>query len=137
LTVLIFSKTRIKTKAKVKGKSQLIKKAKGIKPYSLSLSDYETMYYKSNSVFGTKISTISDIKEGSVLINKNKTLINWNSYKKGVKRYDPKTSLWIGTEPLYINTLDKNILFIYTSKYNKIRALAERVAANPNHMHPH
>lgn len=37
---------------------QLIKKAKGIKSDSLSLSDYETMYYKSNSVFGTKISAI-------------------------------------------------------------------------------
>jgi hypothetical protein len=93
------------------------------------------MYYKSKLVFGTKISTISDIQEGSVLINKNKTLINWNSYKKGVKIYDPKTSLWIGTEPLYINTLDKKNFFIYTSKYYNIREPAERVDANPENLH--
>jgi hypothetical protein len=35
-----------------------MKKATGINSDSLSLSDSETMYYNSNSVFGIKVSTI-------------------------------------------------------------------------------
>lgn len=88
---------------------KIIIRAKGVKGDSLSEEDFEKMYYKSKNVFGTKVSSVANLSQGSVLISKNKTKLDWNSYKKRKKIYDPITKLWIDTKPLYINNLDKNI----------------------------
>lgn len=86
-----------------------IKKAKGISPDSLSLSDFENMYFKSQSVQGEKTSTNISYNEGSVSFQTKEITINWDSFKKREKIFDSKNNLWIDTRPLYIDTLTKSI----------------------------
>nr|QWO71373.1 DNA polymerase [Termitomyces sp. DKA64] len=88
---------------------EVIHRAKGVTNYSLSFSDYKSMYLNSESIQGTKISGIINYSLGSVLIKTSPIEINWNSYTKREKIYDSKTNLWIDTEPLYIDTLTKSI----------------------------
>lgn len=88
---------------------EMIKKAKGISPESLSLTDYKTMFYKSMSVFGEKTSSTISYDKGSVSIQSKQITINWDSFIKRDKIFDPKTSIWLDTRPLYIDTLTKSI----------------------------
>jgi hypothetical protein len=90
-----------------------IKKAKGISPESLSLSDFENMYFNSQSVQGEKTSTNICYNKGSVSFQTKEININWDSFKKREKVFDSKNNLWIDTRPLYIDTLTKSIT-IYT-----------------------
>lgn len=90
-------------------------KAKGVISASLSLSDFKDMYLKSKSIQGDKSSSIISYSKGSVTIKESKITINWNSYTKREKIYNPKTNLWIDTKPLYLNTLIKSIS-VYTPK---------------------
>lgn len=82
-----------------------IKKDKGFLANNASYSDYENMYLHSKSMQEEKISSITNYSKGSVTIKPSKITINWNSYKKRDKIYNPETNLWIDTRPLYINTL--------------------------------
>jgi len=82
-----------------------IKKAKGISPESLSLSDFKSMYFKSQSVKGAKTSSIINYNKGSVSIEEKEININWNSYQKREKIFE--SALWIDSRPLYIDTLTK------------------------------
>ena len=87
----------------------VIKKAKGISPESLSLTDFETMFYKSKSVQGAKTSSHIKYEQGSVLIQSKKINIDWNSFIKREKIFDKTSNLWVDTKPLYIDTLSKSI----------------------------
>nr|QWO71369.1 DNA polymerase [Termitomyces sp. T123] len=86
---------------------QEIKKAKGISPESLSKSDFEAMYLKSQSVQGKKTSSNISYNKGSVLLQTKEITIDWNSFKKREKIFE--SNLWLDTRPLYIDTLTKSI----------------------------
>lgn len=88
---------------------KVIKKAKGVSPDSLSYSDFKDMYLHSKSIQGEKTSGEINQSKGSVTIKTRNVTINWNSYKKREKVYNPKTNLWTDTRPLYFDNLTKSI----------------------------
>jgi len=87
-----------------------ITKAKGIKADSLSISDFENMYFNSKPVQGEKLTTKTNYSKGSVTILKENITIDWNVYKnkKEQKVYEYK-NIWVDTKPLYIDNLTKSI----------------------------
>ncbi len=88
---------------------EVIKKAKGISPESLSVTDFKNMYYKSESVQGEKISSVISYDKGSVSIQSKNISISWDSFIKREKIFDSKSNLWVDTKPLYLDTLNKSI----------------------------
>lgn len=84
-------------------------KAKGISAESLSLSDFKTMYLKSQPIKGEKLSSNTNYNKGSVLLQTKKITIDWDSFKKREKIFDSKFNLWVDTRPLYIDTLSRSI----------------------------
>jgi len=85
-----------------------ITKAKGIRADSLSISDFENMYFNSKPVQGEKLTTKTNYSKGSVTIQKENITIDWNVYKKRTKVYDYK-NIWVDTKPLYIDNITKSI----------------------------
>lgn len=78
-----------------------IKKAKGIKRDSLTLKDYEDLYFNKMDVKGLKNYSKFLWEKGTVNIYSNKpTVIKHNSYIKREKIYN-ENGLWIDTKPLY------------------------------------
>lgn len=75
----------------------------------MSLGDYINMYQNCKSIQGEKISGSINYFKGSVIIENKKVNIDWNSYTKREKIYNPETNLWIETRPLYIDTLTRSI----------------------------
>jgi DNA-dependent RNA polymerase auxiliary subunit epsilon len=84
-------------------------KAKGISAESLSLSDFKTMYLKSQSIKGDKLSSNINYNKGSVLLQTKEITIDWDSFKKREKIFDSKFNLWVDTRPLYIDNLSRSI----------------------------
>jgi DNA polymerase type B, organellar and viral len=97
-----------KTYLLITDQNEIIKKAKGIFPDSLELSDFENMYFNSKSVVGVKTSSNTNYSKGSVTIQTNNITIDWNSFKKREKVYNSK-NLWVNTKPLYIDNLTRSI----------------------------
>src|ERR1700678_1508466 len=90
-------------------KGEKIIRSKGISPESLSLSDFKTMYLKSHSITGEKLSADINYSKSSVLLQTKEITINWDSLKKREKIFDSKSNLWIDTRPLYIDNLSRSI----------------------------
>jgi hypothetical protein len=105
-----------KTYALVVEDRKVIAKAKGVAKNSMKYSDYQKLYLQLDSIKADKISSIIDYTKGSVTIKTEPITINWNSYTKRTKVFDPKTNLWTDTRPLYIDNLTKSIV-VYTPKY--------------------
>jgi hypothetical protein len=82
-----------------------IKKAKGAVKYSIPYSYFQYLYLHSKSIKANKTFSTINYSKGSVTIETKEIDINWDSYTKREKLYDPKTKLWTDTRPLYIDNL--------------------------------
>jgi len=100
-----------KTYAVLLNDGTIIKKGKGFSTDSVSLFEYKEMYLNSKSIEANRISGKINYALGSVLIDNKKIIIDWNSFKKRDKIFEPKTNLWVDTRPLYIDNLTKSITF--------------------------
>jgi len=93
-------------------------KAKGVLSHSLTVEDFKRMYYLSENVLATKVQTITNYQQGSVLIKNKEVLLNPNAYSKRIKLYTSEKSnshldgikqLWTNTQPLILNNIEKRI----------------------------
>lgn len=84
-------------------------KCKGIRNDSLSLNDFQSMYYESKNIYATKTTAITNLSKGSVIIEDKKILLQHDVYLKRNKVYN-KEGLWIDTKPLLYNNVEKNIV---------------------------
>ncbi|KAI5980362.1 mitochondrion dnapol [Pisolithus orientalis] len=98
-----------KTYCLVLNDDRLIIKCKGLKNDSLSLDDFKSMYFLSKNVYGNKISSITDLSKGSVVIEDKKILLQHDAYLKRKKYYN-ENGLWIDTKPLVFNNIEKGII---------------------------
>lgn len=98
-----------------------IKRAKGVSSNSLEFADYVYMYKESKFTVADKTSSYIDYNRGSVTIMTKKVFIDWNSYKKREKIYNPKTNLWTDTRPLYIDNLTRSITIYKAPQKNIIK----------------
>jgi hypothetical protein len=78
----------------------IIKKAKGVNTDSLTLNDFENMFYNNKKATALKTHTNLDIVKGTVNISTKSVLISPNSYTKREKIYNDK-GLWINTKPIF------------------------------------
>jgi len=92
-----------------------ITKTKGAVKDSIPYSHFQDLYLHSKSIKANKTSSTINYSKGSVTIETKEIDINWDSYTKRAKYYDPKTKLWTDTRPLYIDNLTKSIV-VYVPK---------------------
>lgn len=98
-----------KTYLLVTSDGEQIKKAKGVISDNLSLADFESMYFNKTTVVAQK--SISEIfpGKGFVIIKKVDVTLNWDSFTKREKIYNPKYNMWVDTKPLFFDTLTKSL----------------------------
>jgi hypothetical protein len=67
---------------------KVIIKSKGVDDDSLSLQDFKDMYYRTQNIKGTKLSSKINYKEGSVSISEKEINLSCNAYSKRTKIYN-------------------------------------------------
>ncbi len=77
-------------------------KAKGVYNDSLTLKDFEDMYYNKCNVNAIKSHTTTSYEKGFVSIDFKNVILRYDSYEKREKIYDKK-GLWVNTRPLMFN----------------------------------
>ena len=80
---------------------ETIIKTKGVINKSLTIEQFKAMYYQNKNVIAQKFNTITNYEKSSVLIEKKDVILNYNSYTKREKIFNPK-GIWIETKPLTI-----------------------------------
>lgn len=97
-------------------------RAKGIKPNSLSYSDYLKLLNNTSVNTAVKSSSKINWQKGHVLISTKKDVtINSDSYLKRDKKYDFSGN-WIDTKPVYINDIDKSlVVYENTNTHENVR----------------
>ena len=85
------------------------------------------MYLQSKSIQGDKISSEISYSKGSVTIKASNININWNSYTKRDKVYNPETSLWTDTRLLYIEKFTRSIAVYIPKSIIKLLSMKKTV----------
>ena len=85
----------------------LIKKAKGIEAVHLHYNDYLDLLNHIN-IKGFKKTALKYYSQGSVEILEEEVLLRSSVYIRRIKLY--KGSEWIDTKPIFINTIDKQLV---------------------------
>lgn len=98
-----------KTYLLLTNEGKCIKKAKGVNSDSLTLADFEAMYFNNTSVLAQKLSSEIFTGKGFVIIKKVDITLNWDSFKKREKIFNYKSNLWVDTHPIYIDTVTLSI----------------------------
>lgn len=81
---------------KTKKNKGIVIKAKGVNEKSLSLKDFEDMYYNHKSAEAIKINNERSLSEGYVNIDTKTMNLKYDSYTKRTKIYD-SLDLWVDT----------------------------------------
>ena len=90
-------------------KGEIIKKSKGVFSNSLTINDFEDMYYCNKDIEANRGDTKIFYDKGFVKISTKKVILKHNAYKKRKKIY--KNSKWVDTEPINFEELLKNNLY--------------------------